>query len=228
MNLRTIFVGFLLSLVLLSLIFSESWGAGDTGSYIPPSHCSTDERKVILGNLLPLDLIHDCRSRQYTVEGREVTLVAVDYGEAQACSAGCIYQSFIEVVEGDTLYPMPAEESKKNWLVSLAKLPLYNWQQTGFSCNYPVWQTITRLDLEWKNDTWGWRVTFTEPLSCKWIEVTPVDFAQGHEPPNTSQQVTRTWEGSMFVSGEPGELHWVYDKILVRERRDVLTQQGRI
>ncbi len=216
-------------LILLSPSFglAENGGGGDAPYYIPASQCNADERKLILEYQLPLDQIHTCRSRTYSVEGREVTMVAVEYGEALGCSAGCIYQNFPAVLDGDKLYPMPAEERKKDWLVSLARLPTYKLQGTSFSCNYPFWQTITRLDLEWNKDTWGWRVSFTEPLVCKWIELPPVDFVQGQGPPDKEQQVYRTWEGSMFVSGEPGDPHWVYDKITVHERRDVLRRQGR-
>lgn len=200
---------------------------GDSPSYINSQKCSTIEQFVIKEKKFPENLIHSCNSSKYNVDNEIFDVVEIEYGAAQDCPAGCFYSGFIGAISENKKYIYDIPPNDKNRLITITSLPSYDFNKTYFKCDPEQPDMITTMKLAKEKNKIGWQVDFQKPYICSWRETKSTKTNDYKTFINTGDEITRSWEGSMFVFREAGKEKWFYDKIVTEEigRKEIIYEE---
>ena len=142
----------------------------ESPSYTELSSCSETAQFVIRTKAFPENLIHSCKTSQYTVDSDKFNVVEIEYGSAQDCPSGCFYDFFISAVSIDqqTFFELPGTPGdSKNYILTTVydSLPQYDFSKIDFNCNKEL-DSLTTIKLAKHNGQIGWQFTLMKPYIC--------------------------------------------------------------
>lgn len=202
----------------------------DSPSYVELSSCSEIAQFVIETRKFPLNLIHACKTSKHVINNEVFYVVEISYGAAQDCPAGCFYDFFIGAVpeNKETIIDLPGSYGdSKNYILTTVSLPYHNFDKIDFKCNADL-DSVTEIKLAKYSNQVGWQFSFTKPYSCTWKEVKSTKVTMDNTFIHTADEITRSWEGSMFVYLQNGNYQWNFDDIETKEvgRKEVIFKEG--
>ena len=201
---------------------------GNSPSYKGLSSCPEMAQFVIKERKLLPGLIHSCKSSKTEINKEEFYVVEISYGAAQDCPAGCFYDSFVGAVPKNKseIIGLPGSGDSKNGMLTTVSLPHYDSGKVDFKCSADL-DSITEMKLGKDDNRVGWQLSFSKPYSCSWKEVKSTKVLMDNTFVNTADEITRSWEGSMFVFLQDKNIQWNLDKLTTKEigRKEVIFEQ---
>jgi hypothetical protein len=112
--------------------------------------CSTASNYVI--SQKKLDKVQQCVEKRYTVDKKDIYFVDITYGEPQDCPAGCIYQGYTGLVEGNKITDFPSVTlDLVNDSIATSKSEICSLQKLG---------DVTLVKV---NDIYKWKIAVDQP-----------------------------------------------------------------
>lgn len=128
----------------------ETERVGDTESYISPETCGPSARFVIKKN--KLNLVHRCKEEAFSVNGKKVKYVEIEYGEGMDCPAGCIYKVISSIVKNNREFKVVVKPTRLNNL--------------GIGEQFRCWIDSgiikKRVTLIYQKNEYKWKVSYNE------------------------------------------------------------------
>lgn len=69
------------------------------------SKCPTEAQNVINKYNINENQVENCQFESFSIDGKNVLFVHIEYGMANDCPSGCFYSHFCTIVDGDIDYP---------------------------------------------------------------------------------------------------------------------------
>jgi len=203
--------------------------AGDSPSYVDLSSCAEIAQFVIKTREFPLNLIHACETSKHVINNEVFYVVEISYGAAQDCPAGCFYDFFMGAVpeNKEKIVDLPGSVGdSKNYILTTVSLPYHDFSKIDFKCNADL-DSVTEMKLAKYNNQVGWQFSFTKPYSCTWKEVKSTKVTMDNTFVHTADEITRFWEGSMFVFLQNKNYQWNLDNLTTKEinRKEVIFEE---
>ena len=201
---------------------------GDSPSYVNLSACPEIAQFVIKERKFPPSLIHLCKSSKSKINDEEFYVVEISYGAAQDCPAGCFYDSFAGAVPKNKseIISLPGHRDSKNSILTTVSLPHHDSGKIDFKCNADL-DSVTEIKLGKDNNQVGWKLSFSKPFFCSWKEGKSTKVLMDNTFLHTADEITRSWEGSMFVFLKNDNLEWDLNEIITKEisRKEVVFEE---